>query len=251
METVPPRSLVALLHSLGLPPEQLELSEATRSPVWGIPVPASQAERIWHAARKPAQENGFTPILLTSEEATSMIAEETAEQVLSLAEQVNVQEWIQDQIEEWNSMLEEDGDDPLDLTVDLDNFEESDGAYTIYSLSQLGQDAAALLAFLPTAQPWQALAYYPFGSWNDCPADEVHTAFLHMWYERWGAVPMVVTHDVLELWVDRPPQTPKDAAEVAVQQYLYCIDIVDQGTETVHALAETLLNSPVWFFWWD
>ncbi|WP_414650247.1 DUF4253 domain-containing protein, partial [Duganella sp.] len=34
-------------------------------------------------------------------------------------------------------------------------------------------------------------------------------------------------------------------------QYLYCADIVDQGTESIEALAATLLNARVWYFWWD
>jgi hypothetical protein len=31
----------------------------------------------------------------------------------------------------------------------------------------------------------------------------------------------------------------------------YCPDIVEQGVESVSALAAHLLDSPLWYFWWD
>lgn len=33
--------------------------------------------------------------------------------------------------------------------------------------------------------------------------------------------------------------------------YALCADIVDQGTESIEALAAQLLVSNSWFFWWD
>jgi hypothetical protein len=38
---------------------------------------------------------------------------------------------------------------------------------------------------------------------------------------------------------------------LAQAQYVYCPDIVDQGVESIEALAATLLGDPRWFFWWD
>ena len=41
--------------------------------------------------------------------------------------------------------------------------------------------------------------------------------------------------------------------ELALQQYAWCPDVVDQGAEdcTVGTLADTLAKSTVWYFWWD
>jgi hypothetical protein len=79
----------------------------------------------------------------------------------------------------------------------------------------------------------------------------MHSAFFRDWQKRFGAVPIAMTHDVLEMHVSRPPQTPREAWDLALEQYAYCADIVDQGTRSVDALAQGLWRSPYWYFWWD
>ena len=39
--------------------------------------------------------------------------------------------------------------------------------------------------------------------------------------------------------------------DLALEQYAYCNDIVDQGVETVGRLADGLMKSHNWYFWWD
>ena len=56
---------------------------------------------------------------------------------------------------------------------------------------------------------------------------------------------------VIEMAVTRPPQTREEAITLATEQYFYCSDIVDQGTETIDRLAAEILAQPRWFFWWD
>jgi hypothetical protein len=48
----------------------------------------------------------------------------------------------------------------------------------------------------------------------------------------------------------RPP-TRKAALELAREQYVYCSDIVEQGAQTLSALAAMLMGSGWWYFWWD
>jgi hypothetical protein len=38
---------------------------------------------------------------------------------------------------------------------------------------------------------------------------------------------------------------------VALEQYRYCPDIVDQGVGSIHDLAATQVPSSSWYFWWD
>ena len=38
---------------------------------------------------------------------------------------------------------------------------------------------------------------------------------------------------------------------LALEHFLYCTDIVNQGYGTVEALAAVLLKSKYWHFWWD
>ena len=70
------------------------------------------------------------------------------------------------------------------------------------------------------------------------------------WFESYGAVPALMTHDVLEYVLPAPVSREK-SVELALEQYAYCADIVDQGVETVGRLADGLAQSTVWFFWWD
>lgn len=107
-----------------------------------------------------------------------------------------------------------------------------------------------VLAEIPVSSPWEVFAYLPFGGWNDCPANEEHMAVAKYWFEEYGAVPALMTHDVLEYTL--PASVPEDRAmDLALEQFAYCTDIVEQGVETIGRLADGLARSDVWYFWWD
>lgn len=106
-------------------------------------------------------------------------------------------------------------------------------------------------AKIKSNQSWKMPAHFKFGDWNSCPAAETHCALWKLWQQKYGAVIVGVSNDVIEAYITKPPTTPEQALELAWQQYLYCPDIVDQGVETVAKLAEVLLNHDCWFFWWD
>jgi hypothetical protein len=111
--------------------------------------------------------------------------------------------------------------------------------------------AEVLVGLLPTESGWQMPAYLRFGGWNDCPPPRVHVALLKHWHEQFGAEVVGATHDTLELAVARPPQDRAAALVLAKQHYDYCCDVVDQGVDSIEALAAGLLGGSVWYFWWD
>ena len=80
---------------------------------------------------------------------------------------------------------------------------------------------------------------------------DVHVALMRYWHEKYGAELMTLTRDVVEMSVARPPMTREDALELAKEKFLYCQDILTQGTQTLERLAAEHLGCPVWFFWWD
>ena len=94
-------------------------------------------------------------------------------------------------------------------------------------------------------------ALLSFGGWNANPAPEYHVAALRSWHERYGARLISLTGDVMELRVERRPETREEALDLAREQYAYCNDIVDQGVGDLASLAATLMVSDVWYFWWD
>jgi hypothetical protein len=107
------------------------------------------------------------------------------------------------------------------------------------------------LSLIALQNPWEAPAYLGFGGWNDCPAPEIQVAALHDWFDRFGAVPAVMTADVMECVVGRPPMTEPESLALAADQWLFCDDIVSQGCMSIHRLGIELWRSPKWYFWWD
>ena len=122
-------------------------------------------------------------------------------------------------------------------------------SFSGYTSYRDGSVEEVILAEIPTAKPYEVFAWVPFGGWNECPepADMIKAA--RYWYEKHGAIPAVIGHDTLELTAK--PLDRDTAMAVAMEQYALCPDIVDQGVGTVGALAHSLSQSAVWFFWWD
>ena len=109
-----------------------------------------------------------------------------------------------------------------------------------------------ILAKIPVKNPWEIFAYLPFGNWNECPGTEDLMAVAKYWFEQYSAVPGAMSHDELEFNLPAPLAEDR-AMDVAVEQYGFCPDVIDQGPEdaTVGTLADVLQQSTVWYFWWD
>lgn len=108
-----------------------------------------------------------------------------------------------------------------------------------------------VIVTLPTADFTTIPAYLHWGNWNGCPAPEYHTAALRSWRERFGAELIGLSHDVMNIRVKKRPPTREAALELAREQFVYCSDIIDQGVQTLSALAAVLMESDWWYFWWD
>ncbi len=106
------------------------------------------------------------------------------------------------------------------------------------------------IALLPTTKGQELPAYLNFGGWQSCPPAVEHVAFWRHWSVNYGADPVILTGDVLEMRVRRPPKDLKQAYELAFEQYIYCENIVVNGLESIDRLAAALMHSPTWYFWW-
>ena len=107
------------------------------------------------------------------------------------------------------------------------------------------------ILILPTDDASTIPAYLHWGHWNGCPAPEYHITALRSWRERFGAELVGLSHDVMNVRVQSRPPTREAALELAREQYVYCSDIVDQGVQSLSALAAVLMESDWWYFWWD
>ena len=108
-----------------------------------------------------------------------------------------------------------------------------------------------LIASIPTTDSTTVPLHLQFGDWNSCPSPHVHTALARYWRDRHGAELATIAGDIVEFTVQRPPSTDSEAKELAMQQYLYCNDLVSQGVGSVATLAVALRKSTRWYFWWD
>ncbi|CBG70977.1 conserved hypothetical protein [Streptomyces scabiei 87.22] len=78
-------------------------------------------------------------------------------------------------------------------------------------------------------------------------------AVLRSWEDRFGIRVVALAHAELVLSVAAPPTTEAEAEAVADEHFAFCPDNISQDTDnaTRPAYARTLLNAPLWSFWWD
>lgn len=190
------------------------------------------------------------PVILGDEEDYSSLLEsadyvkESTEQLLAQAEEIDALEWFEKR--------QAQDSDYYDLTQgDWHSHTPSTKLSAHLDVLTGEPKAAVTIALIPAKQAWQIPAYLKIGGWNDCPSAAEHTAIFKYWQHHYGAKVAAIAGDVIEMEVEHPPKTKEAALKLAEQQFIYCPDIVYQGTETIAALASTLLNGTVWFFWWD
>ncbi len=159
-------------------------------------------------------------------------------------------------LEELTGQRKEEAEDD-DLDWDEEVLGEMEGGepndrFANYWNDDTGMTYPLILAKIPVKNPWEIFAYLPFGNWNECPDTPDLMAAAKYWFEQYGAVPAAMSHDELEFLLPAPVHKEK-AVEVALEQYGFCPDIVDQEQDdpTVGNLADVLWQSTVWYFWWD
>jgi hypothetical protein len=109
----------------------------------------------------------------------------------------------------------------------------------------------SVLLLIKVEHSYEVPAYLQFGGWNDCPTPELQVAVLREWGNEYRARPACTTGDVVECVVVNRPQKEAEAMKLAAQQWIFCADIVAQGTQSIRKLAMEIWKAPTWFFWWD
>lgn len=107
------------------------------------------------------------------------------------------------------------------------------------------------ILIIPATDGWEVPAYLNWGNYNACPEAAIHVAALRDWSERYGAELVGISSEVIDLRVKQRPASREAAEKLALEQFRYCGDIVDQGTGDIRTLAAALMSSNWWYFWWD
>jgi hypothetical protein len=222
--------------------------------IYGSSLPASRSIDLWKESRGKVDETGFWPVLIGDVDSMEKLRESleyqenvSPIQIMDMSNDLDLEKWLNDQkdmVNEGGSYSPPHGDWPEGPQF-KDVFVVQTSALRNRPVKDL------IIAFIPTKSGWQAPAYLKFGGWNYCPAPEVHTSISNKWEHEYGAEIVVMTDDTIEFLVSKPPQSTSGALKLAEEQFLYCSDIVYQGTGTLEGLAATLLNNHNWYFWWD
>lgn len=211
----------------------------------------------YNMAVERGKKEGFTPVLLPEDDVLDeyfgILKDEDGYEVEETLKRVgdNGKELLWKRLNELTNP-EEDDIEALDLDEITGEMEQGGQVAVFGSLYDPDTKKSLILVEVPTRNPWEVVVYIPFGGWNDCPAPEEMASVCKYWYEKYGAVPALITHDTLEFVVPNP--VPKEEAmQVAKEHFAFCTDRVDQctGSGTLGEVADTLWRSNAWFFWWD
>ncbi|MBB6097035.1 hypothetical protein HNR42_000449 [Deinobacterium chartae] len=258
----------ALLHQIGFELAHLtERALPAQRQLYTFCVPGREAVSAWRALRAAFPETGLWP-LITGEgpfEPDDAFPEDGGRALLEAARRLDLQAWLRRRLEEDARDDDPDGaQGPITLDpVNARLFAEDvpapqggprpleEGLTSVRDPLSWSPLREVWMLLLPVQRCWEVHAVLGYGGWNDYPEPEVHVALMQRWNARYGAEPVALTRDVVELWAPRPLQDPAEALVLASEQYAYCGDVVWQGTESVPNLAGALLDNEVWYFWWD
>ncbi len=197
-----------------------------------------------------------TPVLLGAPDEAALLFEfgqdrdESLEALAELADDLDLDDWLDQRRKKVDSDSEPDYPQPPRGPWP-DSVQRDDRLVASLDLQTGNYLDEVVVALLPTGDSSLASAFLNFGGWNDCPGTAIHTAMARRWRKSHGAVLATNTHDVLEFLIQRPIASKDDALEMAMTQYFYCSDIVEQGCGTIENLAAALMGARVWYFWWD
>jgi len=233
---------VPTLSFIGTPGSAREL--------WAFHAPANHLVPWWRRLRAAHSATGLWPVILGSEIQLEEIWDsggdphEAVSAGLAMdaaARLAEIQADMTAEYEEWSDpgQVWPPRGDATGMTVhDEDDF------YLAKEDGWIGLISAQHGYLVPGLLTWTGAANHALE-----PSD--HVAILKYWHERHGAELVTLGWDVLELLVSQPPADPRTAMAVAEEQWWYCPDIVDQGVQTLDALAAIQVCGKRWFFWWD
>lgn len=204
------------------------------------------------ALRKEGIEKGFTPIIIPLDRNMMFEEgnfEEFYNEVIS-AEPISPEQWFKETVESDKEFysVNENPEKIADL-IEKNGIPESHD-FIGYLDFRKKCTYPVVIVKIPEKEPWKVFAYIPFGGWNECPTNEEIMYIAKYWFEKYGAVPAVISSDTLE-FLAKPVEEADEAHKLANEMFVFCTDIVFQGVGYVGILEEMVKTSTTWYFWWD
>lgn len=216
-------------------------------------------EEVMDAYRQAAlrgRQEGYTPVLVPTDtvldEYLGILKDDgyILEDILK-TELESGEELLKKRFEEYTGD-ESDGFDMEEFIGKFDDAATEIDIYTVFQDYRSKGIVETILLKVPTTKPWELVAYVPFGGWNECPGVEEMMAVCKYWFEKYGAVPVTISHDVMEMEIPAPVPE-QDSMQAAKEHFAFTPDRVFQCTETgtLAEVAACIAASKIWYFWWD
>jgi hypothetical protein len=243
------------VRGVGLPElEWVQVATGPRGPIFAFSLPGKDAVDRWRALRPHASTIGY-PLILGSDKDLEGLRYniDQGPTEIGIVDVFDPATWFAAKLTASDELMEPDELAKFEQSIHgpWPDASPSNSFHVQFDLVTNKPVNKLWIGILPVAQPWDVAPALEYGSWNDCPSPEEHAAVMRYWSERWGAEPVVVASDTVEMHVQKPPHTRDEALALANEQFAYCADIVTQGVGTLEALAAILLDGQTWFFWWD
>jgi len=231
---------------------------------WATDAKLPDPGRVWAALSDIQPHTGLVPILLSSlrgepkrpwddgefedPEDTSVLDYSDAERLLKAAWTGGIGE-----------LGEAEEEDP-DLIADRAPFGRrfpglappGDSALSPAQVQEaLGSLRPARIGLVTAARPADVLPRIGWtGATNRYETPLPIAGVLRSWEDRFGARLLEVGMADIRLLVQRPPHTLEQAERVAAEQYGFA-DEFGRVPRSIPKLAASLVNAPIWTFWWD
>lgn len=130
--------------------------------------------------------------------------------------------------------------------------QEPDGTITYtYNHDYLSNDHLGYLdvSFPDVENSWDVLEIVSFGNFNDCPAADVIVEQSKLWYDKYGAEIVEISHDTIKYSLPDSPDLKK-ASELKEEIILFApesISLFNSETD----MTEEIIKEKCFYLWWD
>jgi hypothetical protein len=215
----------------------------------GIPlvlVSGDKAIANWRRLRKQSAKRSWLPVILGPREDCERVFSTDRErlkpeQILARAEKLDPKKWFSKWAKSHPGNLDDLELSDSEVDMEIDKIEPPS-----WPAKQ-----RVFIGLFPIEASWQVFAHLDYAGWNECPPAANHCAVQHYWHKRFGTEVMSLAYDRIYLEVAQRPRSKQATLDLAREQYVYCPDTVEQGTQSIGALAGMLSKSKHWYFWWD
>lgn len=225
---------------------------------------SAQVTELYLKEREQGKASGYTPVILALDRRVREMVEinvsdvgtpeQFREKILSDTE--GGKELLDKQYAHLKEDYGDDGeafsesDEALDLRLKMSGKHGANMLWSVKSSADAMTDGEGVyLVRVPTSNPWEIIAWLPFGGWNECPNADDMVKICRHWYESYSAAPAFITGDIMMFWLDKPISDRQTARDISHQHAAFCSEFLWMGG--LDSQTADIMTSNIWNFWWD